>query len=142
MVAGMETPDPASRPESVEALKSTGYGPARVLRACGYSISGLRGAWQREAAFRQEVIAAVVLIPLSLFARVSTLEHALLVAAVLLVVMVELINSGIEAIVDRVSMERHPLAGHAKDAGSAAVLVACIIAVILWAAILLPVYWR
>lgn len=127
--------------KEIESLKSTGYGPARVLKALGYSLSGLRGAWQREAAFRQEIIAALVLVPLSLFARVTWLEHALLVASVLLVLLVELINSSIEAIVDRVSMERHPLSGHAKDAGSAAVLLACIITAALWAAILLPVYW-
>jgi diacylglycerol kinase (ATP) len=127
--------------DPIESLKSTGYGPARVLKALGYSLSGLRGAWRREAAFRQEVLAAIVLVPLSLFARVTWLEHALLVASVLLVLTVELVNSSIEAIVDRISMERHPLSGHAKDAGSAAVLVACLIAALLWAAILVPVYW-
>jgi len=137
----MQAPERASDSKEVEALKSTGYGPARVLKALGYSLSGLRGAWQREAAFRQEVIAAIVLVPLSLFAHVSWLEHALLVASVLLVLLVELVNSSIEAIVDRISMERHPLSGHAKDAGSAAVLMACVIAAMLWAAILLPVYW-
>ena len=137
----MQAPEPGPESHEVESLKSTGYGPARVLKALGYSLSGLRGAWQREAAFRQEVIAAVVLVPLSYFARVTWLEHALLVASVLLVLLIELVNSSIEAIVDRVSMERHPLSGHAKDAGSAAVLVACIIAAVVWAAILLPVYW-
>ena len=137
----MQAPEPGSESRGVESLKSTGYGPARVLKALGYSLSGLRGAWQREAAFRQEVIAAVVLVPLSLFARVTWLEHALLVASVLLVFVVELVNSSIEAIVDRISMERHPLSGHAKDAGSAAVLLACIIAAVVWAAILVPVYW-
>lgn len=134
----MQAPEPASESNEVESLKSTGYGPARVLKALRYSLSGLRGAWQREAAFRQEAIAAAVLIPLSLFARVTWLEHALLVATVLLVMLVELVNSSIEAIVDRISMERHPLSGHAKDAGSAAVLVACLIAALVWAAILLP----
>ena len=137
----MQAPQPGSESREAASLKSTGYGPARVLKALGYSLSGLRGAWQREAAFRQEIIAAVILVPLSLFARVTWLEHALLVASVLLVLLVELINSSIEAIVDRVSMERHPLSGHAKDAGSAAVLIACILAAVVWAAILLPVYW-
>lgn len=137
----MKAPEPISAPEPVESLKSTGYGPARVLKALGYSLSGLRGAWRREAAFRQEVLAAVVMIPLSLFARVTWLEHALLVASVLLVLLVELVNSSIEAIVDRVSLERHPLSAHAKDAGSAAVLLACLIAAALWAAVLLPAYW-
>ena len=137
----MQAPEPASESNEVERLKSTGYGPARVLKALGYSLSGLRGAWQREAAFRQEVIAALALVPLSLFARVTWLEHALLIATVLLVMLVELVNSSIEAIVDRISMERHPLSGHAKDAGSAAVLVACVIAAVVWGAILVPVYW-
>jgi len=137
----MQAPEPTSEAREVERLKSTGYGPARVLKALGYSFSGLRGTWQREAAFRQEVLAAIVLVPLSLAAHVTWLEHALLIACVLLVLMVEVVNSSIEAIVDRISMERHPLSKHAKDAGSAAVLLACAITVLVWAGILVPAYW-
>ena len=110
--------------------------PARVVKAMGYSVDGLAGAWRTEGAFRQEVIFAVVLIPLSCFIPVSMLEHGLLVASVLLVLAVELLNSSLEAAIDRISMERNPLSKKAKDAGSAAVLMTILLATVLWGAIL------
>jgi diacylglycerol kinase (ATP) len=135
---------PRAVPETPEhdaaALKSTGY-VKRMVNALRYSLDGLRGAWQREAAFRTEVVAAIILVPLSFAARVTWLEHGLLIASVLLVMLAELVNSSIEAVVDRISTERHPLSKHAKDAGSAAVLVALLIAAAIWLSILLPVYW-
>jgi diacylglycerol kinase (ATP) len=111
-------------------------GPGRVVKAFGYSIDGLAGAWRTEGAFRQEVLFAVVLIPISCFLPVTLLEHALLVASVLLVIVVELLNSSMEAAIDRISMDRHPLSKKAKDTGSAAVLLAIVVAMIVWGAIL------
>jgi diacylglycerol kinase (ATP) len=111
-------------------------GPGRVVKAFGYSIDGLAGAWRTEGAFRQEVLCAVVLIPIACFMPVTMLEHALLVASVLLVLVVELLNSSMEAAIDRISMDRHPLSKKAKDTGSAAVLLAIVVAMIVWGAIL------
>jgi diacylglycerol kinase (ATP) len=111
-------------------------GPGRVVKAFGYSIDGLAGAWRTEGAFRQEVLFAVVLIPISCFLPVTLLEHALLVASVLLVLIVELLNSSMEAAIDRISMDVHPLSKKAKDTGSAAVLLAIVTATIVWGAIL------
>ena len=113
-------------------------GAGRVLKAFGYSIDGLAGAWRTEGAFRQEVLFAVVLIPVSCFLPVTMLEHGLLVASVLLVLVVELLNSAMEAAIDRISMDRHPLSKKAKDTGSAAVLLAIVTAMVTWGAILYP----
>lgn len=117
-------------------MKSTGLGLRRVWNALTYSIDGIAGAWRAEMSFRQEVFAAVVLIPTALAIPVPLLHKAVLVVSVLLVLMVELLNSSIEAIVDRASPEIHPLAKQAKDAGSAAVLFAVVIATIAWLAVL------
>ncbi len=113
-------------------------GIGRLIQAFGYSVDGLAGAWRTEGAFRQEVLFAVVLIPLSCFLEVTMLEHALLIASVLLVMVVELLNSAMEAAIDRISMDRHPLSKKAKDTGSAAVLVAVIVAIVVWGAIVVP----
>jgi len=119
-----------------DAPPSIGF--ERVVKAFGYSIDGLAGTWRTEGAFRQEVIIAAVLIPLSCFFRVTMLEHALLIGSILMVLVVELLNSSMEAAIDRVSMELHPLSKKAKDTGSAAVLVAIVIAMLVWAAVLFP----
>jgi len=113
-------------------------GPGRVVRAFGYSLQGLRQTWRTEGAFRQEVLIALVLVPVACYVSVTPVERVLLIASWLLVMLVELLNSSIEAVVDRISQERHPLAGHAKDAGSAAVLVALVIAGVTWAVLLGP----
>ena len=110
-------------------------GPGRLLPALRYALQGLAAAWRTEGAFRQEVLAAMVLVPLAVSLPLPPLERALLVASVLLVMMVELLNSSLEAVVDRISLERHPLSRHAKDTGSAAVLLAIAIATLLWAVI-------
>lgn len=110
-------------------------GLARVGRAIGYSLEGLRAAWRSEAAFRQEAIGAMVLVPLAFLIPVPLPLRAALAASVLLVLVVELLNSAIEAAIDRISTERHALSKRAKDTGSAAVLVAIAIAAITWAAI-------
>lgn len=105
----------------------------RVWHALGYSISGLRAAWH-EKAFRQEALAAVVLIPTSFYIGQSWLEIATLVGTVVLVMVVELLNTGIESAIDRIGPEWHELAKRAKDMGSAAVLLSLLLCAGVWAA--------
>lgn len=113
-------------------------GLKRVFNAARYSFDGLRAAFVGEAAFRQLVLLNFILIPLSFFLQVSRVERALLIAVCLLSLIVELFNSAIEAAIDRISLERHPLSKNAKDMGSAAqMVVLCMIAVV-WGLILLP----
>ncbi len=112
-------------------------GLKRVWNALHYSLAGSRAAFQHEDAFRQEVVLAVILIPLALFLPASGMGHAVMIASVLLVMIVELLNSAIEATVDRVSIENHPLAKRAKDIGSAAVLFALLNVVVVWGLVLL-----
>jgi diacylglycerol kinase (ATP) len=95
-------------------------------------MAGLRAAWVNEAAFRQEVTATLILIPCGIWLGQNAVERALLIGSCLLVIVVELLNSGIEAAVDRVSMDKHRLAGRAKDLGSAAVFVSIGIVVLIW----------
>ncbi len=104
----------------------------RLADAFGYSCKGLVAAWQNEQAFRQEILASVLLIPLAIGIGDNGVERALLVATVLLVLLVELINSAIEAVVDRIGDEHHVLSGRAKDMGSAAVLLSLILLVVVW----------
>lgn len=110
--------------------KATGI--TRIIRAFGYSRDGLVSTFRKEAAFRQECVAAAILIPLAFFIAPDKAMMAMMIAAVLLVMVVELLNSAIEAAIDRFGPEHHPLAKHAKDAGSAAVLVALILAALVW----------
>ena len=112
-------------------------GMTRVLRALGASLRGLAGAFRDEAAFRQELAFAVVVIPLALWLGHSGVERALLIAPVLLTLIVELVNSAIEATVDRIGFERHALAGLAKDIGSAAVLMSFVLLTAVWLLVLL-----
>jgi diacylglycerol kinase (ATP) len=109
----------------------------RIFNAGGYSLAGLQAAFRGEAAFRQLVLANVVLIPLAFWLEVSRVERAVLIAACLLALIVELINSAIEAAIDRISLERHPLSKNAKDMGSAAQLVAMTLIALVWGIILL-----
>ncbi len=111
-------------------------GLKRVLNAFFYSLEGFRAAWKHEDAFRQETLLAVVLIPLAFFLADAALERALMIASILLVLIVELINSAIEATVDRISLENHQLAKRAKDIGSAAVLIALINVLVVWGLVL------
>ena len=128
--------------------KSDGLGSApsvaRLWHATRYSVQGLRAAFLHEAAFRQELAAAAVLIPvgfaLALLSPVTWTQCALLVCSVLLVLLVELLNSAIESVVDRISDEDHALSGRAKDAGSAAVLVSLVICALVWALVLLDAF--
>ncbi len=112
-------------------------GLVRLWNAFGYSLAGFRAAYKHEDAFRQEVWLAAVLVPLALWLPVSGLGKALMIASVLLVVLVELLNSAIEATVDRISLDSHDLAKRAKDIGSAAVLVSLIDVIVVWALVLL-----
>ncbi|WP_018872677.1 diacylglycerol kinase [Thioalkalivibrio sp. ALJ16] len=112
-------------------------GPARVLRAFVYSWRGLRAAFRHEAAFRQELALAVVLLPLALWLGQDGVERALLAASVLLILVVELLNSAVEAAIDRFGDGHHPLSARAKDIASAAVLVSFLLAALVWALILL-----
>lgn len=116
----------------------TRTGLSRIVHAGINSLSGLRAAWQTESAFRQEVALAVVLLPLALWLGHGWTERALLAGSVWLVIIVELLNTAIEYTVDRVSLERNPLSKTAKDLGSAAVLLALVLCVLIWAAVLLP----
>jgi diacylglycerol kinase (ATP) len=111
-------------------------GLRRLLNAFGYSVEGFKAAYKHEDAFRQEVRLAIILTPLAFYLGNSAIEIALMVASVLLVLIVELLNSAIEAVVDRVSIERHELAKRAKDIGSAAVFIALLVTVVVWCLIL------
>lgn len=113
-------------------------GIRRLLNATRYSYDGLAAAIRHEDAFRQELMLAVVLVPLGLWLGNNGVERALLVGSVLMVLVVELVNSAIEAVVDRVSLEDHELAKRAKDYGSAAVMIALSTTGIVWLLVLLP----
>jgi diacylglycerol kinase (ATP) len=119
----------------IDRLKPSGV--TRVLRAFGNSLKGFRGAFREEAAFRQELGMAVIVIPLGLWLGDTGVERALLVAPVLLILIVELLNSAIEATVDRIGMERHQLSGLAKDIGSAAVMLSFGLLGTVWLLVLL-----
>jgi diacylglycerol kinase (ATP) len=119
-----------------DRLKPTGL--TRMFRAFGASMKGLTGAFREEAAFRQELALAVVVIPLGLWLGGNGIERVLLIAPMFLVLIVELINSAIEATVDRIGLERHKLSGLAKDIGSAAVLMSLLLLAVVWLLVLWP----
>jgi diacylglycerol kinase (ATP) len=106
-----------------------------------WSLQGLRAAWLHESSFRLEVYLFVILAPLGWWLGANGVERALLVGALLLVLCVELLNSAIEAVIERYGPEHHPLAGRAKDMGSAAVFVAMLNVLLVWGAILAPRWW-
>jgi len=113
-------------------------GLRRMWNAFGYSRDGLGAAWKNEAAFREEVMLAVVTIPLALFLGETGVDRALMVGSILLVLIVEILNSAVEAVVDKASPEKHELAKRAKDMGSAAVLLSLVNAAAVWACVLWP----
>jgi diacylglycerol kinase (ATP) len=113
--------------------KPTVIGPvARILRAAGYSREGLKAAWRDEASLRQEVVMALVMAPIALFIARNPIELALLFLPLFAVVVVELLNSAVEAVVDLVSPDHHPLAKKAKDIGSAAVFLSIVATITAW----------
>jgi diacylglycerol kinase (ATP) len=130
----MNHPNPP--PPHVESPFKGKTGLTRVWNAFRYSLAGLAAAYRHEDAFRQEVLLAVILIPTALFCPVAPVEKAIMIASVLLVIIVELLNSAVEAAIDRISLDRHLLSKRAKDIGSAAVLIALFNVVIVWALIL------
>ena len=111
-------------------------GITRIVKATQYSWQGFKAAFHNEEAFRQEIFLAVILIPLGFYLGSTGLEKALLISVILIILIVELLNSGIEAIVDRVSTDHHELSGRAKDIGSAAVLLSLVNAAVVWAFVL------
>ncbi|WP_256645445.1 diacylglycerol kinase [Thermomonas paludicola] len=115
-------------------------GPAGVLRAAKWSMLGLRAAWLHESSFRLEVCMFLVLGPLGWYMGGSGVERVLLIGSCLLVMAMELMNSSMEAVIERYGAEHHPLAGRAKDMGSAAVFVLMMNVVLVWALLLLPRY--
>jgi diacylglycerol kinase (ATP) len=118
----------------IERQKLQGLG--RLVRAFGSSRKGFIGAYREEAAFRQELLFACVALPLGLWLGQSGVERAVLTGPVLLILIVELLNSAIEATVDRIGLERHALAGLAKDIGSAAVMLSFILLAVVWLLVL------
>lgn len=127
----------AAAPQPVVCPHKSKSGLRRIRKAFIYSMDGLHAAWKHEAAFQTEVVLAIVLIPLALWLPATHIGKALMIGSVLLVMVVELVNSAIEAVVDRVSLEHHELSKRAKDVGSAAVFLAMMNVVVVWALVLL-----
>ena len=113
-------------------------GLARLWNALGYSRDGLAAAWKNEAAFREEVLLAAIAIPLALFLGKTGVDRSILIGSIILILIVEILNSAIEAVVDKASPEKHELAKRAKDMGSAAVLLSLVNAAVIWACVLWP----
>jgi diacylglycerol kinase (ATP) len=111
-------------------------GMTRLLRAFGYSLQGFRHAWREEAAFRQELLLSLLVVPAGLYLGRGGVERAMLVSPMMLILVVEILNSAVEAVVDRSGTERHPLAGMAKDMGSAAVMLSFAMLGTVWLLIL------
>ncbi|UCB55435.1 MAG: diacylglycerol kinase [Thiotrichales bacterium] len=117
--------------------KTGATGLKRIINATGYSWLGLKAAYKHESAFRQELWLAIIMVPLGLYLGQDWTDKAALACSVLFVLVVELLNSAIEAVVDRFGDEPHTLSGRAKDMGSAAVFISLIITAIVWAAVLI-----
>ena len=116
-------------------------GLARILKAFGFSMAGFRECFRHEEAFRQEAYVLAVLLPVGLWLGEGPIERALLVGSLLIVPIVELLNSAVEANVDRVGLERHELSRRAKDIASAAVFLSICLAVVVWGLVLVPRWW-
>lgn len=116
------------------------HGIKRIFRATGFSMKGLKAAWTHEAAFRQELVLCLVMLPITLLVDISTIERLMLIFTLFIVLIVELLNSAIEAVVDRVGSEIHPLSGQAKDIASAAVFISLTLCGITWLSILTPLF--
>jgi len=121
--------------------KTGATGLTRIINAFGYSMKGIRAALAHESAFRQEAFLFVIMLPLALWIGTDWLDYILLIGSLLLVLIVELLNSAIEAVVDRIGDELHDLAGRAKDMGSAAVFIALANVVLVWGLIIYIRFW-
>jgi diacylglycerol kinase (ATP) len=139
-VMNRSTSHPSTPPAKDAPVKRRGL--LRGVFALRHSWAGIVATWREESAFRQEACLAAVLLPVAAFVHVSAAERVLLAGSVLLVLLVELINSSIEAAIDRISLERHELSGRAKDCGSAAVTIALVMAATTWALICGPLAWH
>ncbi len=127
----------SSKPSAHEESPFKGKtGLRRLINAFGYSLAGFQAAFKHEDAFRQEVFLAIVLIPLAFYLEPLALHRALMIGSLLLLLIVELVNSAIEAVVDRISVKRHELAKRAKDIASAAVFIALANVVVIWVLVL------
>ncbi len=111
-------------------------GLTRIIKAAGYSWQGLKAAFKNEAAFRQELLLAAILVPLAIWLATDAVQLALLISSVILVLIVEILNSAIEAVVDRFGGELHELSGRAKDMASAAVMLALMYLCVVWGLVL------
>ena len=135
--------DPSSNELGLDPANESPFkgktGLRRVWNALSYSLAGLKAAYLCEDAFRQEVKLAALLIPGAFLLPVPWMGRGLMIASVLLVLVIELLNSAIEAVVDRVSLENHRLAKRAKDIGSAAVLVSLILVIVVWVCVLMEI---
>ena len=125
-------------PDTVESAHKSKSGLQRIVRAFFYSLSGLQLAFRHEHAFRQEVLLAVILLPIACIVPVTPVERVLLIATVLLVLIVELLNSSVEAAIDRIGLETHHLSKRAKDIGSAAVFLALVLLTVTWFLLAVP----
>ena len=126
----------------MESQHKSKSGLQRIWRALFYSRDGFVAAVKHEHAFRQELMLLIVLLPAALLLPVNTVERALLIGSLLIVLIVELLNSAIEAVVDRISLDEHDLAKRAKDLGSAAVFLGITCVVLVWAMIAGPLLWK
>ncbi len=122
--------------------KPDNTGIRRILRATKFSAQGLAQAWQHEAAFRQELVLVVLLAPVAIWLGQTAIERAVLIGSCLIVLIVELINSAIEAAIDRHGNEHHELSGRAKDMGSAAVLISLLLVALVWGLIAVDRFLR
>lgn len=135
----MSQPAPSTpSPEAAACAYKSRGGLMRILKAAGYSLAGLRAAWRHEAAFRQEVAIGVPLIVLALLVAPGRWHTVALIGSVVMVWVVELLNSAIEALADAISPDKHPLLGRAKDLGSAAVMASLLFALAIWVAVFWP----
>jgi diacylglycerol kinase (ATP) len=144
--ASGERPEPLGADDPLAPLPFNPYkgnrGVTRAWHALKNSLNGFKVAIREESAFRQELTLAAILLPCGIVVPVAPVERAALLASVLLVLMVELLNSSVEAAIDRISLERHELSKRAKDFGSAAVMIALFVCVLTWALIVGPLLWR
>ena len=139
----MRKPELKDKASDVDGLGSPTSSPfkgktglIRIWHAFFNSLAGLKDAWRHESAFRQEILIAAVLLPIACLVPVSAVERALLIGSVLLVIIVELLNTSVEAAIDRISFDHHSLSKRAKDIGSAAVFMALVLCALVWLLIL------
>ncbi|MBU1417631.1 MAG: diacylglycerol kinase [Proteobacteria bacterium] len=110
----------------------------RIVKSAGYSLQGLLSTWKEEEAFRVEMLLALIFVPLGLYLGETRVEKVLLLGSIFVVLVVELLNSAVESVVDRVGSEQHDLSGRAKDQGSAAVLLSLLLVLVVWGLVLWP----